>query len=123
MSPAVLQSARQLLEDEVRRRADAAPVGSDVNAVFLQQSPVAWLLPRLLELVMYGHGQPVEHLAPTIRQLLLEQTYANVGGDGVDCAALDASLDEGVDLMLNVLRQVRAHAERQTSASCTSLAN
>ncbi|MEM9415810.1 MAG: hypothetical protein AAGA29_10085 [Planctomycetota bacterium] len=109
MSPAVLAQARELLDDAVHRRADAAAPGG-TDAVYLQASPVAWLLPRLLELVMRTHDQPVEQLGPTVRQLLLEQTYANVGGDGVDCAALDASLDDAVELMLDVLRQVRAHA-------------
>ncbi|XAM01328.1 hypothetical protein OT109_08025 [Phycisphaeraceae bacterium D3-23] len=115
MSPAVLIQAREMLDDAVCRRASAAAPGG-AGAVYLQHSPVAWLLPQVLELVMRTHDQPVETLAPTIRRLLLEQTYANVGGDGADCAALDASLDDAVDLMLDVLRAVRKHAVGENAA-------
>ncbi len=114
MSPAVLHQAECLLRDEVRRRARAAEPGRAANAVFLQASPVAWLLPRLLELVLMNTGQPIEALRPTVRQLLLEQTYANVGGDGADCQALHDSLDDAVDLMLGVLRAARQHARQGT---------
>ena len=120
MSPALLHTAEQRLHDAVRQRARAAEPGRAANAVFLQHSPVAWLLPRLLELVMHNHGRPVEALAPTIRQLLHEQTYANVGGDCADCAALDESLDDAVDLMLDVLRQVRKHAAQNPPLSQTA---
>lgn len=111
MSPVVLAHAREMLEDAVLRRARAAAPG-EAGAVYLQASPVAWLLPRVLELVMHTHDQPVETLGPTIRRLLLEQTYANVGGDGADCDALDASLDDSVAMMLDVLRQVRVHVQQ-----------
>lgn len=114
MSPAVLHQAQRLLKDEVRRRAHAAEPGRAANAVFLQASPVAWLLPRLLELVMIHADRPIEALRPTIRQLLLEQTYANVGGDCTDCQALHESLDDAVELMLGVLRSARQHARQTT---------
>lgn len=116
MSPSVLHEAESLLKDAVRRRANAAAPGPAANAVFLQHSPVAWLLPRLLELVMAGTDRPVEALRPTIRQLLLEQTYANVGGDCTDCQALHESLDDAVELMLGVLHEVRRHAQRRATS-------
>lgn len=94
-----------------RRRAGSLPVDVDrALAIRLLAQPVAWLLPRLLRLVMQRHDRPVEELAPTIRQMLLDQAYANTGGDCIDCGPTDASLDEAVALIVELLREARAVA-------------
>lgn len=109
MSPVIEETAKQWLSDEVLRQAEQAPQDAHTHPVKLQLSPVSWVLPKLLRIVYANAHQPVELLAPIIRNMLQEQAFATTGGDPCNCDQLQTSIDQTVVVVVRVLEKVRQH--------------
>ena len=114
MSPALEATAKQWIQDEVQKRSKPAHAPLGQSPPKLQLSPVSWVLPKLLRIVAQNAKQPVEALAPLIRTMLQEQAFATTGGDPCDCDQLQASIDETVSIMVQVLERVRKQQLVQT---------
>lgn len=97
--------AHELLELELCRMEDVGMSASSSTAL--------WVLSRLLKLVEETHDRPVEHLAPTIRSLVTEQSFTSDAGDCVIDARREAEVNRQVDLIVRVLEEVRMTALAQ----------
>ncbi|MEE9211756.1 MAG: hypothetical protein V3U29_03785 [Phycisphaeraceae bacterium] len=71
---------------------------------------VSWLLPDLLALVAESHGQPVQRIAPLIRQLIIEKTFVDECGDCVMDAEHLRQVEQQVKTIVRVLEKVRRKA-------------
>ena len=107
MMLAMERTARQWIDDELIERKHHHSHIEEHDNIELQLSPARWVLPKLLRIVYQNTDQPVEVLAPLIRAMLQEQTFANTGGDSCTCEQLDASINETVALLVKVLERVR----------------
>lgn len=111
MTLALEQSARQLFQHELDQRRNNR-AGYAQFGLTLQASPVSWLLPKLLRLVMNNTDRPLEDLRPMVRSMLCEQFFASTGGDTVDYDQLQKSIDETVVILMHTLKAVREQAEQ-----------
>lgn len=107
MMLAMERTAQQWINDEFAQREHRTPLKKEPANVVLQLSPAKWVLPKLLRIVYQNTDQPVEAMAPLIRDMLQEQVFATTGGDPVDCEQLDDSLNQTVALLITVLERVR----------------
>jgi hypothetical protein len=107
MMVAIEQAAQQWIDDELIAREHRPSDRPRDDAVKLQMSPARWVLPKLLRIVYHNTDQPVEALAPLIRDMLQEQVFVTTGGDPVDCERLEDSINETVALLVTVLERVR----------------
>jgi hypothetical protein len=77
--------------------------------------PVSWLLHDLLALVADAHDQPIEDLAPRIRQIIIERQFINENGDTCLDAhqrdLLEAHVAKFVQLIDRVRRLARHEGE------------
>lgn len=115
MNLALEQTARHLFNEELRQRRMHYS-GKDRFGLTLQASPVSWLLPRLLRLVLDNTDRPLIDLEPLIRAMLREQVFASTGGANIDAEHLEASIDETVAILMHTLAAVRRDAEQQLPA-------
>ncbi len=65
------------------------------------------VLPELIALIEREHDQPAMHLARTIRLRLMDYSFINDAGDHCHDAAALQRVDEAVELLTEVLEQVR----------------
>ncbi|MEM1355535.1 MAG: hypothetical protein AAGC44_03940 [Planctomycetota bacterium] len=115
MTLALEQAARELFQRELQQRR-LEHQGSGRFGLTLQASPVSWLLPRLLRLVLNNTDRTLEDLEPLIRTMLREQFFASTGGQGIDAQQLEATIDETVSILLRTFAEVRNQAEQSLSA-------
>lgn len=115
MTLALEQTARHLFNEELSQRRLNMTSG-DRFCLTLQASPVSWLLPKLLRLVLHNTDRPLEHLEPMVRAMLRDQFFASTGGANVDAEQLEASIDETVTILMHTLATVRREAEQQLPA-------
>ena len=98
---------RELFEAEISRaHPRRANRGKDPRATM-------WILSGLLTLVEELYDRPVQHLAPTIRSLIAEQSFAADADDAVVDTQRGAQIELQVDLIVRVLEKVRVMALRQ----------
>lgn len=115
MMLAIEQTAQQWVSEELQSLADRNPFKTDAEGTKLQASPAKWVLPKLLRIVYANTDQPVESLAPLIREMLQEQAFANTGGDPCNCEHLQESINETVGVLVRVLERVRQHCIAATA--------
>ena len=103
-------TARELLEEELNRhKQPVAGKASEREGTF----PAMWILSGLLKLVEETRDRPVQHLAPTIRSLVAEQSFAGDSGDNIIDAQRENQIELQVELVVNVLEKVRVMAQEQ----------
>ena len=108
MSLANLEAeARNLLDCELSKERDDWVKADDSEGTFC---PVVWVLHDLVKLVAECHDQPVEHLEPAIRRIILEQESADIHGDNVVDALSRARMERYVHAVMEVLEHVRQQA-------------
>lgn len=73
----------------------------------LDDCPMLPLLPDLLQLMDEARGQPLETLAPLVRQMLVEQNFHDGNGDRVIAGDIEDTLDREVGMIVGVLEQLR----------------
>lgn len=112
MTLALEQTARDLFNEELRQRRQSCN-GSDRFGLTLQASPVSWVLPRLLRLVLNNTDRPLDDLEPMIRVMLREQFFASTGGACIGAEQLESSISETVSILMHTLEAVRREAEQQ----------
>ena len=107
--PALVEAARDLLRQEWGRGTDARAVAAAPS-----DCPAVWLMPQLVHMVAEACDQPVSQLAPTIRRLIVEQTFHGLGGDHAAGGGLaDAgtrAIERQVRVTVRVLEVVRRKA-------------
>lgn len=72
-------------------------------------SPVIAVLPGLIRLVHECTDRPVNKFRPTIKRLILEQLFMDLGGDAIVDAQHLMLVKRYVDLTVRVLVRVRQH--------------
>lgn len=70
-------------------------------------SPVYAVLPGLIRLITECTDRPIEKFRPTIKRLILEQLFMEVGGDSVVDAHHMMQVDLYVELTVRVLVRIR----------------
>lgn len=70
-------------------------------------SPVLAVLPGLIRLINECTDRPVEKFRPTIKRLILEQLFMEVGGDSIVDAHHMMRVNLYVDLTVRVLVRIR----------------
>ena len=75
--------------------------------------PVRWLLTDVLQIIAEHHDRPVEQVRPVLRRLVEEHAHFDDSGDAVLDPKHDQSVDQTVELFVEVLEQVRLEAYRQ----------
>lgn len=104
MTTAMIErTAQRWLNEEAKRR--TAEQADPTTKLLL--SPAAWVLPKLLRIVYQNSSQPVEVLAPLIREMLQDQAFATTGGDPCDCEQLQDAINQSVALIVRVLERAR----------------
>jgi hypothetical protein len=110
--------ARDLMERQweqlVGRAADGVRRGQDNAALTVGTLQACcindWLLHDLLELIRETHDCPVEQLRPVIRQRIGERTFFDDSGDSAGEWDRSALLEQELNVLVDVLEQVRQHA-------------
>jgi hypothetical protein len=78
--------------------------------ILMECCPVTWLVDDLLKLLCQKHHQPATALEPMIRRIVLEQDFiGNMGNVSIGHRRHDM-VDQYVDVLVQVLEQVRQHA-------------
>lgn len=72
-------------------------------------SPVIAVLPQLIRLAEECTDRPVNKLRPTIKRLILEQLFMEVGGDSIVDAYHVMQVKHYVELTIRVLVRIRHH--------------
>lgn len=110
--PMLIDLAIELLSREWCFGDDAAEAG-----VHVSDGPVAWLLPQLVEMIGECCERPVALQAPTIKRLIVEQTFHGLGGDHVEggnsAKAGTRLIERQVTVVVRVLEAVRLDAIAQ----------
>lgn len=112
MTATIEQTAKQWVNDEFQRQAEQP--GPDPP--MLQLSPASWVLPKLLRIIYQNTTQPVEILAPLIRNMLHEQVFTTTGGDPCNTEQLEHAIDQTVSILIGVLERVRQQCLIQSQA-------
>jgi len=100
----------RVLHEEWRRLPAAARHGgpdSDATGTPHEWSPVIAVLPGLIRQVCGYTDHSIEHLRPTIKRLILEQLFMDVGGDAIVDTHHRLQVNVYVELTLRVLVRVR----------------
>ena len=82
-------------------------------------SPVITVLPGLIRLVNECTDRPVTKFRPTIKRLIREQMFMEVGGDAVVDPHQNVQIDSYVELTINVLVRIREYTQGQDGWSET----
>jgi len=102
------ETVQQWLVDAAQRQAvPLKPRQQDAQRPQLLISPASWVLPKLLRIVCQNTQQPIEALAPLIREMLQEQVFASTGSSPCDDRWLDESINASVAMLVGVLRRAR----------------
>ncbi|MEX0774268.1 MAG: hypothetical protein WD042_01000 [Phycisphaeraceae bacterium] len=72
--------------------------------------PALWVLHELIGLVEEFHQIPVVQIEPTIRKLIVEQSFVDENGDCVFDADSQVEVDRQVEMIVRVLERVRQQA-------------
>lgn len=80
--------------------------------------PLPWLLPKLLDLIVRTHDQPITRVRNEIRQLIMEHDFHELAGDRVIDDPHRDSISRTVDRLTRAVERVRhrARAAGQWSA-------
>jgi hypothetical protein len=118
-----------LLQEEWERmprstpRAARAKQRSDSEKPVAEQptelSPVIAVMPGLIRLINECSDRPIEKLRPTIKRLILEQVFMEVGGDSIVDAQHMMQVKEYVELTVRVLVRIRRRDRSQYDWSDT----
>lgn len=82
-------------------------------------SPVITVLPGLIRLVNECTDRPVSKFRPTIKRLIREQMFMEVGGDAVVDPHQNVQIEAYVELTVCVLVRVREYSQGQDGWSDT----
>lgn len=69
-------------------------------------------VPRLVDLLIGSHDQPIRHFEVAIRQIVRESAHCDDGGDA--CVCDPHHLDHRVHLLLEVLEEIRLERQQQS---------
>ena len=93
---------------EAKRRPGGAGGAGDSAAVCPPElSPVYAVLPGLIRLITECTDRPIEKFRPTIKRLILEQLFMEVGGDSIVDAHHMMQVNLYVELTVRVLVRIR----------------
>ena len=103
-NPAMETSARDLLRREWYRLSEMDFAADPTGA---RECPALFILPEIIELIQEAPDQPVQHLAPVIRRLLVEREFIDGNGDSVIGGDVQEAIDRQAGLVVGVLEQLR----------------
>lgn len=111
-SAALEPLALEIFQKEWRQCLPAHCEATGLQRSDVQDSPLLWILPNLVQLVAERREEPVDQLEPTIREIIAEQDFTDDCGDGVVSDRHDAVMDFYVCVVTRTLQQLRQHAIR-----------
>jgi len=82
-------------------------------------SPVVTVLPGLIRLISECTDRPVSKFRPTIKRLIHEQLFMELGGDSIVDPHQNVQIESYVELTLRVLVRVRQNTLGQEGCSDT----
>ena len=120
--------AHEMLEAQCLRRAPNGRGQTDTTAVMqrrqraIEPTMVDWLLPELVRMIEQDDHQPVSFHEPVIRRQLLEQSFISEAGDNFFGPDIQDSVDEIVEMLVDLLEEIRRQAISQQQWSQVPLA-
>ena len=124
----LLAMAHDLLEAQCLRQASAEPDPASPTAVLqrplraIEPTMIDWLLPDLVRMVEQDHHQPANVHEPVIRRKLLEQSFINEAGDNFFGRDIQDGVDQIVEMLVDLLEEIRLQAINQERLSHAPLA-
>lgn len=112
--PTLFEFARDLFEEEwelTHRPCSEGPLARlGPGGPPLDACPMTWLLPDLVELVVYNCHRPTRSYAATIRRLIVEQQMHGTAGDTCSDPQDENALEDYLERVLRVMERVRLRA-------------